>query len=140
MDNSEIAVTLDQLADLLEFQGANAFRIRAYRNSARVIRDYPESIAAVVAKDPKSLTSIDGIGKGVAEKCVTLVQTGELPQIQEILQQIPPTVLDLLRVPGLGPKKAALLHRELGIENLAQLELACQQEQIRELKGMGPKT
>ena len=53
----EIAVTLDQLADLLEFQGANAFRIRAYRNSARVIRDYPESIAAVVAKDPKSLTS-----------------------------------------------------------------------------------
>ena len=140
MDNSEIAATLDQLADLLEFQGANAFRIRAYRNSSRVIRDYPESIAAVVASDPKSLTSIDGIGKGVAEKCVTLVQSGELPQIQEILQQIPPTVLDLLRVPGLGPKKAALLHRELGIENLAQLELACQQEQIRELKGMGPKT
>ena len=140
MDNSEIATTLDQLADLLEFQGANAFRIRAYRKSARIIRDYPESIAAVVASDPKSLTSIDGIGKGVAEKCVTLVQTGELPQIQEILQQIPPTVLDLLRVPGLGPKKAALLHRELGIENLAQLELACQQEQIRELKGMGPKT
>ena len=140
MDNAEIAGTLDQLADLLEFQGANAFRIRAYRNSSRVIRDYPESIAAVVASDPKSLTSIDGIGKGVAEKCVTLVQTGELPQIQEILQQIPPTVLDLLRVPGLGPKKAALLHRELGIENLEQLELACQQEQIRELKGMGPKT
>jgi len=140
MDNSEIATTLDQLADLLEFQGANAFRIRAYRNSARVIRDYPESIAAVIASDPKSLTSIDGIGKGVAEKCVTLVQSGELPQIHEILQQIPPTVLDLLRVPGLGPKKAALLHRELGIENLAQLELACQQEQIRELKGMGPKT
>jgi len=140
MDNSEIAATLDQLADLLEFQGANAFRIRAYRNSSRVIRDCPESIAALVASDPKSLTRIDGVGKGVAEKCVTLVQTGELPQIQEILEQIPPTVLDLLRVPGLGPKKAALLHRELGIENLAQLELACQQEQIRELKGMGPKT
>ena len=140
MNNPEIAATLDQLADLLEFQGANAFRIRAYRNSSRVIRDYPEPIAAIVAKDPKSLTSIDGIGKGVAEKCITLVQTGELPQIQEILQQIPPTVLDLLRVPGLGPKKAALLHRELGIENLQQLELACQQEQVRKLKGLGPKT
>ncbi|HIA17841.1 MAG TPA: DNA polymerase/3'-5' exonuclease PolX [Planctomycetaceae bacterium] len=135
-----MAAALEQLADLLEFQGANAFRIRAYRNSSRVIRDYPESIADIVASDPKSLTAIDGIGKGVADKCTTLVQTGELPQIQEILQQIPPTVLDLLRVPGLGPKKAALIHRELGIENLQQLELACQQEQVRGLKGLGPKS
>ncbi|MDE0737118.1 MAG: DNA polymerase/3'-5' exonuclease PolX [Pirellulaceae bacterium] len=140
MDNANIAAALDQLADLLEFQGANAFRIRAYRNSSRVIRDYPESIASLVNTDPRSLTEIDGVGKAVADKCVVLVQTGELPQIQEILEQVPATVLDMLRVPGLGPKKAALLYRELGIENLEQLEQACQQEQVRELKGLGAKT
>ena len=140
MDNANIAAAFDQLADLLEFQGANAFRIRAYRNSSRVIRDYPESIASLVNTDPSSLTDIDGVGKAVAEKCVVLVQTGQLPQIQEILKQVPATVLDMLRVPGLGPKKAALLYRELGIENLEQLEQACQQEQVRALKGLGAKT
>ena len=93
------------LADLLEFQGANAFKIRAYRNGARVIKDYPDSINSIIEEDPTSLLSIDGIGKGVAEKCVVLVETGELPQINEILEEIPRSVLDLLRIPGMGPKK-----------------------------------
>ncbi|MCH2612249.1 MAG: DNA polymerase/3'-5' exonuclease PolX [Pirellulales bacterium] len=128
------------LADLLEFQGANAFKIRAYRNGARVIKDYPDSINSIIEEDPASLLSIDGIGKGVAEKCVVLVETGELPQINEILEEIPRSVLDLLRIPGMGPKKAAMLYRELGIAALDQLKEACEAGVVADLKGFGAKT
>ncbi len=140
MTNSEIANVLEQLADLLEFQGANAFRIRAYRAGARRIRDLSESIASIVAEDPARLTSLEGIGKGVAEKCVTLVTSGELPQLKELLAEIPSTVLDILRVPGMGPKKAAMLYRELQIENLEQLQAACEAGKVQKLKGFGAKT
>ena len=140
MTNSQIADVLEQLADLLEFQGANAFRIRAYRAGARRIRDHSESIAAIVAEDPSRLTSLEGIGKGVAEKCVTLVTSGELPQLKELLTQIPATVLDILRVPGMGPKKAALLYRELQVENLEQLQAACEAGTVQQLKGFGART
>ncbi|MEE2989772.1 MAG: DNA polymerase/3'-5' exonuclease PolX [Planctomycetota bacterium] len=140
MTNSQIADVLEQLADLLEFQGANAFRIRAYRAGARRIRDLPESIATIVTEDPSQLTTLEGIGKGVAEKCITLVTTGELPQLQELLTEIPSTVLDILRVPGMGPRKAAMLYQELQVENLEQLQAACEAGQVQQLKGFGAKT
>ena len=140
MDNAKISQTITMLADLLEFQGANAFKIRAYRNGARVIKDYPDSINSIIEEDPASLLSIDGIGKGVAEKCVVLVETGELPQINEILEEIPRSVLDLLRIPGMGPKKAAMLFRELGIAALDQLKEACEAGVVADLKGFGAKT
>ncbi len=140
LDNAKISQTITMLADLLEFQGANAFKIRAYRNGARVIKDYPDSINSIIEEDPASLLSIDGIGKGVAEKCVVLVETGELPQINEILEEIPRSVLDLLRIPGMGPKKGAMLYRELGIANLDQLKEACKAGVVSDLKGFGAKT
>ena len=140
MDNAKISQTITMLADLLEFQGANAFKIRAYRNGARVIKDYPDSINSIIEEDPASLLSIDGIGKGVAEKCVVLVETGELPRINEILEEIPRSVLDLLRIPGMGPKKGAMLYRELGIANLDQLKEACKAGVVSDLKGFGAKT
>ena len=140
MDNAKISQTITMLADLLEFQGANAFKIRAYRNGARVIKDYPDSINSIIEEDSASLLSIDGIGKGVAEKCVVLVETGELPQINEILEEIPRSVLDLLRIPGMGPKKAAMLFRELGIAALDQLKEACEAGVVADLKGFGAKT
>jgi DNA polymerase (family 10) len=140
MTNAQIAAVFDELADLLEFQGENPFRVRAYRNGARAIRDLSQSVAAIVADDPKRLLAIDGIGQAVAEKCAVLVKTGELPQLQKLLQQIPESVLTLLRVPGVGPKKAASLHRELGIANLDELKSACEQGRVRELKGFGAKT
>ena len=140
LDNAKISQTITMLADLLEFQGANAFKIRAYRNGARVIKDYPDSINSIIEEDPASLLSIDGIGKGVAEKCVVLVETGELPQINEILEEIPRSVLDLLRIPGMGPKKAAMLFRELGIASLDQLKEACEAGVVADLKGFGAKT
>lgn len=139
MENGKIADRLEHLAALLEFQGANPFRLRAYRQGAEAIRASATAVAAAVEAG-EDLTAWAGIGDSVAEKCRELVQTGQLQQILELEQKIPPTVLDLLRVPNLGPKKAAVLFRDLGIENLDQLREACQAQKVRGLKGFGAKT
>ena len=139
MENAKIAKTLDQLADLLEFTGANAFRLRAYRNGARVIRDLPDSIQSMIASG-EDLTKLDGIGKSVAQKCTELCETGKLQQMDELLEDVPRTVLDLLNVPKMGPKKAAAVFNELGVETLEQLKAACEAGQVRELSGFGAKT
>lgn len=140
MTNAEIAVIFDQVADLLEFQGANPFRIRAYRNGARAIHDLPESVEEIVGSPDRQLTEIDGIGKDLAAKVIKVLQTGSLPMLEELLTEIPESVLAILRVPGLGPKRAARLHRELGVNNLDQLRDVCQSHQVRQLKGFGAKT
>lgn len=140
MTNSRIADIFDEIADLLEFQGSNPFRVRAYRNGARIIRDLPEPLTAVLADASRKLTDLEGIGKDLAEKIQTLVETGELRQYQELLEQVPATVLDMMRVPGLGPKKAAALYKELNIATLDQLKAACEAQQVRQLKGFGAKT
>ena len=140
MNNARIAEKLEQLADLLEFQGSNPFRLRAYRNGARIIKDLGDSVASILATPGKKLTDIDGIGKGVAEKCETLIETGSLPQLEKILEEVPATVLDMLRIPGLGPKKAAVLFNELQIVSLDQLQAACEAEEVRKLDGFGAKT
>ena len=140
MTNAKLADVFEQVADLLEFQGANPFRIRAYRNGARTIRDYSEPVAGIVADDSRQLTDIDGIGKDLAQKCRVLVETGELPQLVELLAEIPSTVLDLLRIPSLGPKKAKILYTELGITTLNALRAACESGQVRGLKGFAAKT
>lgn len=140
MTNAHIADAFDLLGDILDFQGANPFRVRAYRNSARTIRDYPQPLAALVETQKEKLTDIDGIGDDLAAKIITLVQTGSLPQLEELKQQVPDSVLALLRIPGLGPKKAAALHKQLGILTLEQLKAACEAGQVRGLKGFGEKT
>jgi DNA polymerase (family 10) len=140
LNNSQIADVLEELADLLEFQGSNAFRIRAYRNAARTIRNQSESIAKLATQHPDKLTEMAGIGKAVAEKCVTLVTTGKLPQLEQLLEEIPESTLAMLRIPGLGPKKAAVLYKELGITSLAQLKRACEDGEVRKLKGFAQKT
>ena len=139
MTNQKIAQTLDLLADLMEFQGANAFRLRAYRNGARVIRELPDSIEKLL-KHGQDLVQFDGIGKGVAAKCQELVDTGKLQQLEKILEEVPRTVLDLLNVPKLGPKKAAAVFHELGVSNLEQLEAACREGRLQQLAGFGVKT
>jgi len=140
MTNAEIAATLDQIADLLEFQGANPFRVRAYRNAARTIRDLPESVAEILAAEDRHLTELGGIGKDLAEKIATLSHTGSLPMLDELLAQVPESVLAILRVPGLGPKRAAILYHDLGISSLDQLREACEAGKVRKLKGFGAKT
>ena len=140
MTNREIAAVFEQVADLLEFQDANPFRVRAYRNSARKLADLSEPLSTIAVDPARQLTDLEGIGKDLAEKIQTLLATGSLPMLDELLAEAPPTVLDLLRVPGLGPKKAAVLYRELGVGSLEDLRAACEQERVRELKGFGTKT
>lgn len=140
MTNAEIAAVFEQIADLLEFQGANPFRVRAYRNGARAIHDLSQPVAELAAGPEDLLTGIPGIGKDLAEKVATLVRTGSVPLLEELLAQIPESILAVLRVPGLGPKRAATLYRELGIATLDQLREACESHRISQLKGFGAKT
>ena len=139
MTNQKIADTLEQLADLLEFAGTNPFRLRAYRNAARKISGMTDSIAALVQKG-EDLTKLEGIGKSVAEKCKDLVTNGKLRQLDELLEEVPKTVLDMLRIPGLGPKRAAIIFNELGITNLVDLKKACEEGKVAELDGFAAKT
>ena len=139
MTNHEIAAVAEQIADLLEFQGANPFRVRAYRNAARTIHDLTESAADIVADPERSLTEVEGIGKDLAEKVATLVTTGSLPILEQLLAEIPESGLAMLRVPGLGPKRAALLYRELKVATLEDLRAACQSHRVQQIKGFGAK-
>ena len=140
MNNAHIAAQFDLLADLLEFQGANSFRVRAYRNAARTIGELSEPISRIVEDSSRKLTDIEGIGKDLAEKCQVLVETGRLPQLEELQRKIPQSVLAMLRIPGLGPKKAAVIYKELNISTLDDLKQACLDERIRTLKGFAAKT
>ncbi len=140
MTNKDIAAAFDQIGDLLEFQNANPFRVRAYRNAARSIGDLTEPVADLVHDETRELTDLDGIGKDLADKITQLVTTGQIKQLEELKAQVPTSVLALLRVPGMGPKKAAVLFKELGIETLDQLRVACQEQRVRSLKGFGAKT
>ena len=89
MNNAKIAAIFDEVADLLEFQDANPFRVRAYRKGARTIRDLAEPVTAIIADPERDLTDIDGIGKDLAAKCVTLLETEQLPLLDELLADIP---------------------------------------------------
>jgi DNA polymerase (family X) len=140
MNNVRIAEVLELVADLLEFQEANPFRVRAYRNGARTIRDYPEQMQAILQDDGRKLTDIAGVGKDLADKIATLMATGSLPLLEELQAKVPHSVLALLRVPGMGPKKAAVLFKELNIVSLDQLRAACEAQQVRALKGFAAKT
>lgn len=120
MENAAIAAVFEEMAELLEFRGENPFRIRAYRNGAKAIRDLDESVASILADPTRDLASIPGIGKTLLDKTETLVATGQLPQLEKLRQEIPEIVIQMARIPGLGAKKAAKLQQELTIESLGQ--------------------
>tara|TARA_R110002124_G_scaffold61625_3_gene168758 strand:- start:9413 stop:11134 length:1722 start_codon:yes stop_codon:yes gene_type:complete len=140
MQNSEIARQFEELADLLEIQGANPFRLRAYRNAARTISGLPDSIQDIVESDPRELQDLPGIGKDLAEKIVVIVETSTLPQLEELKEQIPADVVRMLDIPGIGPKKVAFLFSELSIQSLDDLKAAAENGVIAEQKGFGKKT
>ncbi len=137
--NIEIAVAFEEMADLLELSGENAFRIRAYRNGAKAIRDLSESVAELIHAG-MDLTTIDGIGSTLAEKSVVLVKTGSLPQLDKLRREVPPTLRDIMQVPGVGAKKAMKMFQELQILDLASLRAACEAGLVASLKGFGVKT
>ena len=139
MQNPDIARLFDEVADLLEIQDANPFRVRAYRNAARTIRDFPESLADLVRAGTKNLTEIPGIGEDLAEKIAEIVATGELKLHRQLAAKLPAGLLDLLRIPGLGPKRVKLLHKKLKVKSAADLARALDGGKIQKLKGFGPK-
>lgn len=140
MQNSAIAALFEEYADLLELQGANSFRVRAYRNAARTIESASQSIADLATQPDFDLTSLEGIGKDLAEKIVTIVETRSLPVLDALRTEFPPDVLLMLRISGLGPKKVAALVAQLQIASLADLKAACEAHRVAELKGFGKKT
>ncbi|MDQ2994345.1 MAG: DNA polymerase/3'-5' exonuclease PolX [Pseudomonadota bacterium] len=137
--NKEIADLFNQLADILEIEGANPFRVRAYRNAARFIGESPRSLAEQV-KAGEDLTQLPGIGKDLAQKIVTIVETGHLPALEVEVKHIPQGIIDMTRLPGLGPKRVKKLHETLGINNLADLKAAALEHKIALLSGFGIKT
>jgi DNA polymerase (family 10) len=139
MQNPDIARLFDEVADLLEIQDANPFRVRAYRNAARTIRDFPEPLTDVVRAGAQDLTDITGIGDDLAEKITEIVTTGELGLRQQLAKKLPAGLLDLLRIPGLGPKRVKLLYKKLKVKSAGELAKALDAGKVQKLKGFGPK-
>ena len=140
MTNAEISQVFDEIADLLEFTGANQFRVRAYRNAARTVAHLTESLTSIAADSSRAFTDIEGIGKDLALKIEQLLKGEPIPLLNELREQVPKSALELLRIPGLGPKKAALLVKELKINSIDELKAACEAHRVRELAGFGEKT
>ncbi len=137
--NAEIAEMLNRVADLLEIEGANLFRVRAYRNAGRTLTSLPREVVAMLA-DGKDLSQLPGIGKDLAQKIQEIVETGRLPILSELERQTPAGLVKLLGVPGLGPKRVQTLHETLGIDNLDALAAAARQGEIARLAGFGRRT
>ncbi len=137
--NAEIADLFDRMAALLEIQGANPFRVRAYRNAAQTLDSLPRSVGDMLAEE-EDLSRLPGIGKDLAGKISEFIDTGHFPALEEVEKEVPVGLIDLTRLPGLGPKRVKVLHEELGIRDLADLERAATKHRIRELTGFGAKT
>ena len=137
--NTEIADILSEVADLLDIQGANPFRVRAYRTAARTLRGYSQSVAKML-QDGQDLTELPGIGSDLAGKIEEIVKTGTLAKLQELKDESAPELTKLLHLQGLGPKRVQALHQKLGIQSVADLEQAARQGKIAQLEGFGDKT
>lgn len=135
-ENDEVARILSEIADQLEVAGENFFRVRAYRNAAQAIRDQPVKVADLTRKE---LDKIPGIGADLAEKIRTIVARGDLPLHRELAVKFPASLLELRDLPGLGPKRLKLLIDHLGIRNRDDLLRAVESQQLRSIRGFGPK-
>lgn len=136
MDNFTIARIFREVADLLELKGENLFKIRAYRTAADTVADSAEAVASLA---PEARASLPGFGKDLAKKLNELLDTGELAYHRELLAEFPPSILDILKLQGVGPKTVAMLHRELHIGSLDDLEAAARAGRLRSIKGMGAR-
>ena len=137
MTNLEVAAILSEVADLLEIQGVR-FKPQAYRRAAQAIETLPEDIADVAREE--RLDEIPGVGRGIAGKVREIVETGSLAYLASLRRELPVGVQELTRIEGIGPKKAAVLSRELGIRSVDDLEAAAKAGRIRDLPGFGEKT
>ena len=136
MDNGAVARVLSEVADLLEIKGENAFKIRAYRSAADVVATTAEPVARM---NEAQLRELPGIGKDLAARIQELADTGTCVPHASLLEEFPPTILDLLRLQGVGPKTVALLYHSLGVDSVEALGAAARAGRLQELRGMGPK-
>ena len=139
MENIAIARLLDETAALLEIDAADPFRIRSYRRAAEAVEQQTTQLAVLVATDPKQLLAIPGIGKSMAANICQAVETGTLPLRAELLTKYKPTMLELLRLPGMGPKTVALVWSALGVCDMDALEAAAREGKLAGLPRMGEK-
>ena len=138
MDNAEIARFLAEIADLLNIAGENVFKVRSYERAAETVAALPQPVEKLAADG--ALTGIPGIGKSIAEVITEVVTTGQSSYREQLLEAAPEGLLEMLRIPGFGPRKAGQVYHELGISSLAELETAAREGQLRGLKGFGAKT
>jgi DNA polymerase (family 10) len=139
VENVEIAAVLDEVADLLDIQGENPFRVRAYRNAVRTIRNLTRPLSEMLALG-EDLKELPGVGVDIAGYIAELLETGHLKRLQQLESKVPAGVVELMRIPGVGPKRARLLYDALGIRSLSDLKRAVAAGEVEELKGFGPKT
>lgn len=137
--NRDVAEIFTRVADSLDIQGGNVFRIRAYRNAARAVGDLPREVASLV-EEGEDLTRLPGIGRDLAGKIEEIVRTGRLGQLEELERQTPPSLSALMKIESLGPKRVKILHQKLGIRGLEELIEAARQNRIRELAGFGARS
>lgn len=137
MDNREIADILEDIGELLEVKGEVVFKTRAYHKAAQAIAGWPEPLTRVAREG--RLESIPGIGKAISDKVATLVETGRLPYYDSLKGEFPPGMLSLMGVPGVGPKTAYRISKDLGIQNPEELEAAAKAGKLRALSGLGEK-
>ena len=138
MDKDKVAEILVEIGTLLELKGENPFKTRAYVNAARTLESMNEPLSKLV--EEKRLGDIKGIGDALQQKITELVTTGKLKYYDELKASVPPGLVEMLGIPGVGPKKVIALHDKLGIESIEQLEAACKAGKVATLEGFGEKT
>lgn len=138
MDKDQVAEVLAEIGVLLELKGENPFKTRAYANAARTLEGLSEPLERLVAE--QRLGQLKGIGEGLQQKITELVATGRLPYYEELKASVPPGLVAMLQIPGLGPKKVKALNERLGVETVEQLEAVCHAGQVAALDGFGEKT
>jgi DNA polymerase (family 10) len=135
--NREVAAALHEIGDLLELKGESRFRILGYRRAAETISGSSKDVCGLAESQ---LTALAGVGKGVAARVVELCKTGKIATLEELRAQVPPTMRQMTMVPGLGPKTAMVIFKELGISTIDELRAAAEEQRLRGLPGIGAKT
>lgn len=137
--NTDIVAVFSEIADLLDVENANPFRVRAYRNAARMLGELGRDVKEMVARH-ENLDALPGIGPDLAAQITEVVTTGTSAQLGRLRQEVAPALAELLKIPGLGPKRVRALHQELGIETVDQLRRAAEQGRIQTVHGFGVKS
>ena len=137
--NNDIAAVFEEIADLLEIEQANPFRIRAYRNAARTLQGLGEEVRDLI-QEGFDLDQLPGIGEALAEKIAEIVRTGKCQALEKLRQEGGKGLVELLHIPGLGPKRVAILYHELDVQTPQQLLRAIKDGRLHQLRGFGEKT